>query len=94
MKTTGLLLQRVDKIITTLSNPLSADNMGGGWSEESRLAMLRFFETLRDDLVNGVDVSAKAEYASIARGMDHWGIVSGQLLEDATRVSAEIRKNA
>lgn len=54
--------------------------------------MLKFFETLRDDLLNGVDVSTKAEYASIARGMDHWGIVSGQLLEEATGISAEIRK--
>lgn len=92
MKTTDLLLQRVDKIVRKLSNQLSENDIDGGWCEESRLAMLKFFETLRDDLLNGVDVSTKAEYASIARGMDHWGIVSGQLLEEATGISAEIRK--
>jgi len=89
---TDLILKKVENIIERLSSPLSEEELSNGWIEDSRLAMLKFFETLRDDLKNDVDVSAKAEYRSIARGMDHWGISVGQLLDDATEISMEIRK--
>lgn len=81
-----------DKLIKRLSNSLSQEELDNGWTEDSRQAMLMFFETLRSDLRSGLDVSEKLEYRSIARGMDHWGISDGQLLNDATEISSEIRK--
>jgi len=80
-----------DNILEKLSKSLSQEEMDDGWTENSRQAMLKFFGSLKNDLEKGVDVSVKAEYRSIARGMDHWGIGEGELLKEATEISEVIR---
>ncbi len=85
------IAQRVNHMVDRLSEPLSEPEFKSGWTQESKDAMREFFARLRDDLAGGRKVADVPEYRSISRGMDHWGIVEGELLDEADTISAEIR---
>jgi len=83
---------RIEKLINKLSRQLPPQEIQNGWTEDSRKAMLDFFQRLHSDLVAGVAVSTKTEYITIPRGMDHWGITDGELLEEAAKISDAIKR--
>ncbi len=91
MSSRGEIVKRVDDAIRQLSRPLGGLELASGWTEPGRIAMLRFFELLREDLINDVDVRSKPQYLSITRGMDHWGVVDGEILRQAGEISAKIK---
>ncbi len=84
------VIRRVIAVIDRLSRPLTVSDIAGGWSEESRAALLGFFKRLCDDLKGGTPAFHKPEYMSIARGMDTWGIIDGDILEEAASISNAI----
>ena len=77
------LIQAVRGMCKALAKPLPAEEYAAGWSEKSRLDMLRFFEKLENDPRSGADIP----YFSIGRALDHYGVGAGNLLEEACRIS-------
>ena len=91
MITRDEIANRLENLIGQLSKELPPTEIQNGWTEDSRQAMLKFFQRLHSDLASGVVVSSKTEYVTISRGMDHWGITGGELLEEAAKISFAIK---
>ena len=53
----------------------------------TRMALLNLLNLIKEKLVNEEII----ENISIARGMDHWGIIGGELLEKGAQLSNHIR---
>ncbi|MDB5392901.1 MAG: hypothetical protein JWM91_407 [Rhodospirillales bacterium] len=71
-----------------LSRPLPPAETSAGCTEPSRLALHGFFI----DLQSKLEASAEIADLHITRGMDPWGIVGGDLLEQAAVISNELRE--
>lgn len=82
---------QLDRMAEALSRPLPPEELAHGWTEEARRAILDLLARLRADLAAEV-LPEMASYTALARGMDHWGITGGELLEQAAQLSAEIRR--
>lgn len=65
------------------SKPLSDEDYADGWTDASRMDVLRYLQNVECDLQNGVDVS----FFSLVRALDGMGISKGDLLEEACRVN-------
>jgi hypothetical protein len=88
------LIEMVEHIIERLHEPFPQSELEGGWDEERRTQWLAFFEKMHRQLVddtlwNNPQLEA---YVVIWYGMDYCGIVDGDILEEAVRISAEMRK--
>ena len=88
----SLLIELVQRITVDLASPLPREELEYGWTEESREAMLALFERLRQDVEAGVRLRHRPEYFTILRGLDHWGISEGPLLQRASRISSDSRR--
>jgi len=86
------ITKRTDTLIERLSKPLTEIDIQDGWSDEAKEAALSLLQRLQGDIQNNVQVSEIAEYRSIARGLDHWGIEGGELLEEFSELSQSIRQ--
>ena len=80
------IIRAVEAFRRTLGEPLPPDELAAGWSETSRLDMLRFFEKLEGDLRSGADIP----YFSLGRILDGYGIDRGSMLEEACRISVAL----
>jgi len=83
------LVMLILKYLDRLRKGMTQQDVFDGWTEQSRAAMIRFFETMVDEAQRGQSLD-KLEYKTIPRGMDHWGIYQGDLLENAAEISAAI----
>jgi hypothetical protein len=88
MVTRQSLQEELAWMIDQLSKPLPPHELEAGWTEQGRVAMLKFFEDLDSKLGNG----EKLPEVNIPRGMDSWGIVEGQLLKKAAELSLDLKK--
>ena len=70
-----------------LSAPLTAAARADGWTEVVQAKWLRVFQDMRASVAAGLDLPG----ASIARTLDHDGIVSGSVLEKAATLSNLVR---
>jgi hypothetical protein len=88
------LIEMVDHIIERLNQPLPQSELEFGWNEEERLFWRAFFEKMQWQLVDDTlwDNPELEAYVVIWYGMDHHGIVDGDILEEAVGISAEMRK--
>ncbi len=86
------VIRKIKRMINSLSNPLPPSEIASGWTEESRHAMLNFFKDLYSQLMS--DQFDLAEHASfhLVRGMDHWGIIEGDLLEEASEIQCDLHE--
>lgn len=82
------IVQEIDEMLVALNCPVSSKEKSDGWSETSKRAMKEFFEDLRIKLLTGEPLPP----LNITRGMDHWGVFRGELLENAAHISNELRK--
>ncbi len=87
-----LLLELVQRISEEMASPLRPEELEHGWTEESRQAMMVFFERLREDVEGGVRLCQRLEYSTILRGLDHWGITEGRMHERASQISTAVRE--
>ena len=85
------IIARLDHLIAQLEGTLPAEEHAAGWTEQSRMAFLAFFERLRQSLEAGASAPRRPS-PSIAREMDHWGITGGRLLEEAAEISLALRR--
>lgn len=78
---------KIDDIIADLSLPLSSSEAADGWGLESKQAIKLYFEELKHALQEGKALPS----LDVCRGMDHWGVVRGPILEKAAQISNELR---
>jgi hypothetical protein len=86
------LLGCLDNIIDRLSTPLPEAEVQQGWTEQARDAMRAFFLQMRSDAAALKDLKSIPYYVSVVRGLDHWGIAGGELLEAAAKIGSLVRK--
>jgi len=84
--------KRIDTLIMRLSKPLTSIDTQDGWTDDAKDAALTLLQRLQVDIRAEVQVSEVPEYRSIARGLDHWGIEEGEILEDFAGLSQLIRQ--
>ena len=89
MEDRASVIGKIDKMIDRLSGSIPSEEAVNGWNEDSRQAMLNFFRDLRERMQRGE--SPKVTDVTIARGLDHWGIGRGQLLDEAVDISNSLR---
>jgi hypothetical protein len=92
MANRATIIDRLDRMIARLSKPLLPSDVRDGWSEEARKAILEVLEELRARLLNDQPLTAAEKELSISRGMDSWGVVSGDLLEEGAEISNQLRE--
>ncbi|UBX47486.1 hypothetical protein LDO51_09755 [Providencia alcalifaciens] len=81
-------MESLDKIINELSNPLSKDDCAHSWTEESRMAILKYFQTTRSEIKAG---NKSPAIKGLVRGLDAWGVSSGSLWEQCMAVNHKLR---
>jgi hypothetical protein len=81
------ILANIDSVIDALSTPVNASEISEGWTPESKKAIKTFFEGLKNMLLSGEDLPPM----SISRALDHWGVISGEILEKSAQISNELR---
>ena len=79
--------REIEAMLAKLSAPLSAEEAADGWTSQSKSATKVLFEDLKQKLQRGEPLPP----LSISRSLDHWGVVSGDLLDAAARISNQLR---
>ena len=70
-----------------MNAPLREDEIKNGWSPESQEVAKTYLEALKSALISRADLPS----LGITRGLDHWGVVGGDLFEDIARVTNKLR---
>ena|SRR6266850_2685377 len=83
------LQRRVEAILHHLRSGLTEEDRRNGWTERGRQAMVAFFERMLRDIHSGESLMP-LEYRTILRGLDHWGVMDGSLLDQAAEISNEV----
>jgi len=79
--------REIEAMLARLSAPLSAEEAADGWTNQSKSATKVLFEDIRQKLQRGESLPL----LNISRSLDHWGVVSGNLLDAAARISNQLR---
>lgn len=79
--------REIEAMLVRLSAPLSAEEAADGWTFQSKSATKLLFEDIKQKLERGEQLPP----LSISRSPDHWGVVSGDLLDAAARISNQLR---
>jgi len=90
MENRDKILTEVESLIGELAAPLSQSEISFGWTPESQNATLKLLNEIRAALVDRRPI----EKLSIGRGLDHWGVEGGRLLESACKLSNNLRELA
>ncbi len=80
--------QQIETILQTLSLPVAAEDAAVVWSVQSKEAAYKYFVNLRTSMDSGQPL-----HLGIVRGLDHWGVVGGELLESIAKVTNSLRSN-
>lgn len=86
--TTPSIEQQLHEILTVLSVPPTSEEEIDGWSNESKNAAYKYFSELHTAFASGATLPP----LGIVRGLDHWGVVGGELLESIARVTNQLRR--
>jgi len=78
---------QIDVMLAQLSAPLSTSEAADGWTSESKATTKTFFEGLKEKLQSGEPLPP----LSISRALDHWGVIGGEMLEMAAKISNQLR---
>ena len=81
-------IDAVESIVKRLGQPLNNDDLEGGWTPESQEAANQYFQKLRSALIADQPLPP----LGIVRGLDHRGVVGGDMLEEIARVTNMLRK--
>jgi hypothetical protein len=82
------ILEDIELILERLAKPLTTKDIADGWSIECRKMIIRVFEDIKATLLS----EGKLPPMFIARGLDHWGVIDGDLLEFAAKISNKLRR--
>ena len=81
------LLQDIQSLLTQLRAGLTQDEDSNGWSKESKAAAVYF-----DKLIASLRADSVLPSLGIVRGLDHWGVTGGDLLEEIARITNRLRE--
>lgn len=81
------LLAELGELIAVLEQPLSSLELTNGWTSQSQSAILSLLRNLRE----AIRFDRTLPELNIGRGLDHWGIEGGPLIEKICAVSNELR---
>lgn len=79
---------QIENIVATLRLPVTEEEGAGGWTAQSKEAALKYFVGLQHSLESGQPMPPPG----IVRGLDHWGIIGGALLESIAKATNNIRR--
>jgi hypothetical protein len=79
---------RISELLIALSSPLTASEEADGWSPESKHATRKYLLGLQSALETGSELPP----LGITRGLDHWGVIGGDLLESISEITNRIRE--
>ena len=82
------LLQDIQSLLTQLRAGLTQDEDSNGWSKESKAAAAVYF----DKLIASLRADSVLPSLGIVRGLDHWGVTGGDLLEEIARITNRLRE--
>lgn len=86
------VIRKIEKLVNNLSHLLPQSEIANGLSEESRQAMLKFLKDLHSQLMSGqVKLTEHASF-HLVREMDHWGIIEGDLLKQASEIQCDLHE--
>ena len=85
---TEKLLQDIQSLLTQLRASLTQDEDSNGWSKESKATAAVYFEKLTASL----RADSVLPGLGIVRGLDHWGVTGGDLLEEIARITNRLRE--
>ena len=77
------VIQDIDALLSRLSLPVSEAEAKDGWTAQSKAAARTYFLELRAAVHDG----SQMPDLGIARGLDHWGVIGGDLLKEAARIT-------
>jgi hypothetical protein len=87
MKNGNQIVEDLNKLAADLCLPLSKADEAAGWTTRAQGALLNLLNEIREALVEGRPIPN----LYIGRGLDHWGVVEGDLLERACALSISLR---
>jgi|GEM_PF-6334263 len=77
----------LESLIKKLENPLTEMDFNCGWTEGAQTATLKLLRDIDNDLQRGKTLP----HLNLGRGLDHWGVEEGVLLEEISRLSNKLR---
>ena len=77
---------RLNELVDGLHSPLTDEAPAQGWTQAARDGMVGFIESLERKLASGIPLPADEMRPFLVRGMDMWGVTSGDLLMKAALI--------
>lgn len=88
MTTKDQLIAEIDALLVRTQMPLTATETQNGWTEEAQQVAIKFLEKLRTQVVS----EEQLPQMNLARALDSWGVVSGELLDGYAELSNNLRE--
>lgn len=87
MSTSSEMLDKLNAVIAELSAPISPAEVESGWTKESKQAIKSYFSEVRRCYVAVHPLPS----LGVIRGLDAWGISSGDLFQQCIHVTLKLR---
>jgi hypothetical protein len=82
------LIAALDALCDKLRKPLPVSEVDAGWNAPRVASYLEMFQRMRNDIAAKVAIP----YMPIVKTLDHSGITSGELLEDASQIDVALNE--
>lgn len=89
MKISKEILDLIETLIAELSAPVLPVEVENGWDQESKQAIKKYFCEIRESLYNDSPLPS----LDIIRGLDHWGISSGDLFKKIIFATRKLKEH-
>ncbi|MGY1490796.1 hypothetical protein ACW4YW_15425 [Methylobacillus pratensis] len=86
-KTRDQLIVEIDVLLARTQLPLTTEDIQNGWTLAAQQSAIKFLEKLRPQ----VDSEEQLPPMNLARALDSWGVVSGDLLNGYAELSNGLR---
>ncbi len=81
----------LNELVDGLHGPLTDEARAQGWTQAARDGMVGFIESLERKLASGIPLPGDEMRPLLVRGMDMWGVTSGDLLMKAALIDRLFR---
>jgi hypothetical protein len=87
-----MILRQINDLIGSLRQPLTEEARQHGWTEAAQVGMTGFLESLRQKVASELQLPPDEMKPMLVRGMDMWGVTSGDLLMKGASVDRLFRE--
>ena len=81
-------IESLNFILSRLAQGLTEQDRNHFWTEEARFGILKYFENTKASISDGKKCPA---INGLIRGLDAWGISSGELFENCLAANGKLR---